>query len=81
MIIQQKFHKFADGLKAINTIWHLTNEQGIRVSSYQKLASLGTSHFKKLYKAPPNASLAEIIRVDQLFQRFVDQEEELEHNK
>jgi len=55
------FYKYANGKKAINTIWHLKNEQGIRVNNLQQLTTLATSHYKQLYKAPPNATLAEII--------------------
>ncbi len=37
------FHKFANGRKAINTIWQLTNEPGDEVHTFQQLASLATS--------------------------------------
>lgn len=75
------FHKFANGRKAINTIWKLTNEQGIGLDTFSQLATLATSHFKQVYQAPPNATLAEVIRVAQLFPRFVNQENDMDLNR
>lgn len=66
------YHKFANGCRVINTIWQMTNKQGIRVHSFRHLASLTTSQFMNLYKAPPNASLAKIVRVSQLFPCFMN---------
>lgn len=36
---------------------------------------MASSHFKQIYRAPPNANLTEIIQVAQLFPRFVEQED------
>eukprot|EP00253_Pinus_taeda_P016547 PITA_16547 len=68
------YHKFANGRKAINTIWKLPNEQGQPLNTFPQLAALASSHFKQIYRAPPIVNLAEIIHVAQLFPRFVDQE-------
>ena len=38
-------------------------------------------HFKQIYRAPQNVNLVEIIRVAQLFPRFLDQEEGRELTK
>lgn len=40
------FHKFGNGRIVVNTIWKLTNEQGVEVDTFPHLASLATSHFK-----------------------------------
>lgn len=67
-----------NGLTAINTIWKLTNEQGHTVHTLPNLAALALSHFKQFYKAPPNATLAEVMRTSQLFPRFIEQEDALD---
>lgn len=51
------------------------------MNSFQHLASLGTFHFKQLYKTPPIASLVEIVRVAQFFPWFVDMEDVVDLNK
>jgi len=45
------------------------------VDTFPHLASLATSHFKQVYQAPPNATLAEVIRVAHLFPRFIERED------
>lgn len=52
----------------------MTYEESQKVHSFHHLTSLNTSHFRNLYKAPQEATLAEIIRVGGLFPQFVDQE-------
>eukprot|EP00253_Pinus_taeda_P023577 PITA_23577 len=47
------YHKFANGRKAINTIWELPNEQGHPLNTFPQLAALASSHFKQIYRAPP----------------------------
>jgi hypothetical protein len=47
------YHKFANGWKAINTIWQLMNENGNSINTFPHLSSLATSHFKQIYRAPP----------------------------
>ena len=39
---------------------------------------VGVSHFKNILKSPPQATLAEVIRVAQLFPRFVVEEDKNE---
>lgn len=69
------YHKFTNEQKGTNAIWYLLNENGNPKNTFPQLSSLASYHFKKIYRAPNNATLAEIIRVAQLFPHFVDQEE------
>ena len=39
------------------------------------MASLGVEHFKNLYKAPEHATLAKVIRIEQMFPSFVGPDE------
>lgn len=41
---------------------------------------MATTHFNHIYQEPPNATLVEVIKVAQLFPRFVDQETAMELN-
>lgn len=75
------FHRHANGRKAINTIWELKKEDGTTVNTFRGLASLATAHFKKIYKEPPHATMAEILRIAQNFSRFVDEEAGLDLTK
>lgn len=68
------YHKFANGRKAINTIWELRDQQGHTITNQQNLARLATEHFSGIYKAPGNVNILEIMRVAELFPRYVDQE-------
>jgi hypothetical protein len=56
---------------------HLESEgsEGGRSKNFKELADLGTEHFKKLYKAQEETSIAEIIKVARLFPCFVEEEE------
>ena len=45
------------------------------MSSFEGLADLGVRYFGDLFSAQPGANIAEVIRVAQLFPRFVDEEE------
>lgn len=66
------YHKFANGRKNINTIRQLLDEHGHHANTFPQLATLANSHFKHIYKAPPEANLAKIMQVAHLFPRFVD---------
>jgi len=44
-------------------------------NTFPHLASLANYHFKKAYNDPREANLAEIIRVAQIFPRYVEKEE------
>ena len=68
------FHAYARGRKATNTIWSLQDEEGIHVD-FEAKARCGVIHFQKLFKASPQASIEEVIRLSQMFPRFVDEEE------
>ena len=66
------FHAYAKGRKAANTVWSLEDDQGLVFDTFDSMASLGEEHFKNLYKAPDHATLAEVIRIAQVFPGFVD---------
>ena len=66
------FHAYARGRKVANTIWRLQDEVGSHVS-FEDKASCGVRHFQYLFKAPQQASIAEVIRTALLFPRFVDE--------
>eukprot|EP00253_Pinus_taeda_P032607 PITA_32607 len=69
------YHKFANGRKAINTIWELMDEHGHKVTSQRNLANLATGHFRGIYKALADVNILEIMRIIELFPSFVDQED------
>lgn len=75
------YHKFSNGHKAINIIWQLADEQGELVNTFPHLVATATTHFRNIYKSPPNATLAKIMRISQLFPRIFEQEEGLELTK
>jgi hypothetical protein len=69
------FQAFSKGRKMTNTIWSLRNQRGEEVKNHNELAKLGTEHFKELYSAQEETSIAEIIKVARLFPRFIDEDE------
>jgi hypothetical protein len=69
------FHSFSKGRKMTNTIWGLTQGDGQLVNTFEGLSSLGTSHFKEIFKAQVRSSIAEIVNVARLFPRFVEEDE------
>ena len=69
------FHAFARGRKAQNTIWSLLDEHGHTHTTFEGMAKTGVEHFKNLFKAPSQASIAEVTRISQLFPRFVEEED------
>jgi hypothetical protein len=66
------FQSFAKGRKMANTIWSLRNQRGEEITKYNELDDLGINHFKTLYKAQEETSIAEIIKFSQLLPIFVD---------
>lgn len=62
-------------------IWELKDERGQPVSTQQNLARLANAHFKGIYKAPGGINILEIMRIAELFPRFVDQEDTEELQK
>ena len=58
-----------------NTIWEMPKGNGEVATSFQDLSTLGTTYFKYFFKAPAEVSIAEVIRVAQLFPRFVEDED------
>ena len=50
-----------------NTIQELGDDLGNKVSSFEGLSSLGVNHFKHLFIAQHETSIAEIINIMGLF--------------
>jgi len=48
------YHKFANGRKAINTIWQLPIKGGTTANTFPQLASLAYSHFKRAFRVLEN---------------------------
>jgi len=68
------FHAYANGRKAANTIWSLTDDEGVTHSNFEDKARCGVNHFQNLFRAPNQANIAEVIRLAQKFPRFVDED-------
>ena len=66
------FHAYARGRKVANTVWSLKDDLGSVHDTLEGMAALGVEHFKNLYKAPIQATFAEVIRTAQVFLAFVD---------
>ena len=56
-----------------NTIWSLQDEEGTSHVSFEEKARCGVNHFQHLFKALPQESIEEVIRMAQLFPHFVDE--------
>ena len=70
-------HAYARGRKASNTIWSLLDDHGSLHDTFEGMASTGVEHFKSLFKALAQVSIAEVIRTAQLFPRFVEEDDNL----
>lgn len=69
------FHSYTKGRKASNTIWKLPTPDGGTADSFNKLAHLGISHFRDLYKSTREVNLPDIINVENHFPRFVEEDD------
>ena len=69
----KKIHAYARGRKVANTIWSLQDEEGTSHVYFEEKARCGVNHFQHLFKAPLQASIEEVIRLAQMFPRFVDE--------
>lgn len=69
------FHAYAKGRIAANTIWSLDNSQGKPQTSFEGMAMVGVEHFQGLFGANNQATITEVIRVAQLFPRFVEEDD------
>eukprot|EP00253_Pinus_taeda_P030670 PITA_30670 len=69
------FHNFAKSRKVSNTIWKLPSPDGDIADNFNKLAHLGTTHFRNLYKSPRESNLLDIINVANHFPRFVEEDD------
>ena len=68
------FQQHANGRKAANTIWELSDRNGFTARTQTQLSELGTRHFFNLYRASTNINLPDILRITQNFKIFVEQE-------
>eukprot|EP00253_Pinus_taeda_P020757 PITA_20757 len=69
------FHSYANSRKVSNTIWKLPTPAGDMADSFNKIACLGISHFRELYRCPPEANLPDIFQVASHFPRFAEEED------
>eukprot|EP00253_Pinus_taeda_P026707 PITA_26707 len=69
------FQNYAKWQRISNIIWNIPLPKGGFADSFNKLSHLGTSHFRNLYKSPPDVNLADIINVASHFPRFVNEED------
>ena len=70
----KSFHDYARGRKASNSFWSFMDEHGATQSSFDEKDKIGVAHFENLFKASPQASIVEFIRVAQLVPKFVEEE-------
>ena len=69
------FQNYAKGRKNTNTIWEMKKANGDIALSFEDLATEGVNYFKHLFKAPGEATIAEVIRVAQVFPWFIEEED------
>eukprot|EP00253_Pinus_taeda_P006382 PITA_06382 len=69
------FQQHANGYKATNTIWELSDQNGFTAKTHAQLTELGTRHFSNLYRASTIINLPDILRITQNFKLFVEQEQ------
>ena len=69
------FHAYARGRKDANIVWSLKEEHGTVYDTFEGMANTAVEHFKKLYKAPAQATLVEVIRIAQIFPKLVEEED------
>jgi hypothetical protein len=67
------FQAFAKGRRSVNTIWQLRDQEGNMENSFEGMSRLGKKHFQKLFKEENQATIEEVVRMDQVFPRFVDE--------
>ena len=73
----KKFHSYARGRKALNTIWSLEDSMERSHETFEDMATLGVEHFQQLFQAPEGSQLVEIMRIARVFPRFVGEEDNL----
>jgi hypothetical protein len=69
------FQAFAKYRRCVNTIWHLRDQEGNVENSFEGMERLGKIHFQDLFRAENQARIEEVVRMAQLFPRFVDKED------
>ena len=71
------FQAYARGRKDANTVWILLDDRGMIHYTFNGMARTWVEHFENMFKSPPHESIAKVIRIAQLFPRFVEEEDNL----
>ena len=71
------FRAYARGRKVVDTVRRLIDDQGVSHDTFEGMDNTRVEQFKSLYKEPAQESIAEVIRVVELFPRFVEEEDNL----
>jgi hypothetical protein len=69
------FQAYAKGRRSTNTIWSLEDQHGVVESTFEGMARIKVSHFQNLFRADNQATIAEVVRMAQLFPRFVEEDD------
>jgi phosphoribosylformylglycinamidine (FGAM) synthase-like amidotransferase family enzyme len=69
------FQAYPKGRRSTNTIWSLEDQHGVVESTFERMARIGVSHFQNLFRADNQATIAEVVRMAQLFSRFVEEDD------
>ena len=72
------FHRYASHHKNINTIWEIQNEEGIMISSRDKIKKDAETHFKSLFKDQRKYIIGNQMKVIEHYPSFFSKEEGLE---
>eukprot|EP00253_Pinus_taeda_P001842 PITA_01842 len=68
------FQQHANGRKAANTIWELSDRNGFTAKTHAQITELDTKHFSNMYRASTIINLPDILRITQNFKLFIEQE-------
>lgn len=69
------FQNYAKGRRNKNTIWEMKKFDWGSEFYFNDLVALGVGHFKTLFKAPPEATIAEVIQVERVSPIFFEEED------
>ena len=63
------FQDFAKGRRQQNTIWELKKEKNETTTNFEDLEEIGKAYFENIFKENQQATIVEVIRISQFFQR------------
>lgn len=75
MKIKKKTHNNAKGMRIMNTIWKLKDEEGREANTFESLSNMGRNHFQNLFSKQREPTLAKVIRIALIFPQYVEEEE------